>query len=193
MVSMITSQNELGKNNTQSNESENRPGLKLNNFKYANVNVPVEQDMKMSKVTNHRILIRKAASLPVIYIFSRSGLKFRLKSRLWALALKLWIFLLPSLKSSNSRNDMFRTSDTGMKIQCRKTLNRIQNLTNICSEFSRLQQLQQAMLAVIKKQFKWQFIPINKIRWSRPWKRSGFPRRTTRWKFRWICHRIFLE
>ena len=76
MVSMITSQNELGKNNTQSDENEDRLRLKLNNFKYANVNV--EQDMKMSKVTNHRILIRKAASLPVIYIFSRSGLKSRL-------------------------------------------------------------------------------------------------------------------
>ena len=51
-------------------------GLKLNNLKYANVNV--EQDMKMSKVTNHRDLIRKAASLPLIYILSRSGIKFGL-------------------------------------------------------------------------------------------------------------------
>ena len=56
----------MGKNNKQSDENEDRSGLKLNNLKYANVNV--EQDMKMSKVTNHRILIRKAASLSVIYI-----------------------------------------------------------------------------------------------------------------------------
>ena len=66
----------MGKNNKQSDENEDRSGLKLNNLKYANVNV--EQDMKMSKVTNHRDLIRKAASLPLIYILSRSGIKFGL-------------------------------------------------------------------------------------------------------------------
>ena len=87
----------------------------------------------MSKVTNHRDLIRKAASLPLIYILSRSGIKFGL----WTLSENLEICLLPSLKIPYSQNDVFRTSDTGMKIHCRKTLNRIQNLTNICSEFSR--------------------------------------------------------
>ena len=60
------------------------------------------------------------------YVFSRSGLT----QSIWT----VWLNIEPCLLL----RDVFRSSDTDMKIRCRKSLNLIQNLTNIWSQLDYL-------------------------------------------------------